>query len=77
MGGGGAEAKTSCIKLPEGFHYDMNSQYPNDMKFNMPTGNPVFSNNTNLNYYNLGFVFARIKTPSKDILPNPFHSKTK
>jgi hypothetical protein len=56
----------------EGYHYDMNSQYPNDMKFNMPTVNPVFSNNTNLNYYNLGFVFARITTPSKDILPNLF-----
>ena len=50
----------------------MNSQYPNAMKFNMPTGNPVFSNNTNLNYYNLGFVFARITPPSKEILPNLF-----
>jgi DNA polymerase type B, organellar and viral len=27
--------------VSEGFHYDMNSQYPNAMKFNMPTGNPV------------------------------------
>ena len=25
-----------------------------------PTGNPVFSNNTDLNYYKLGFVFAKI-----------------
>jgi hypothetical protein len=58
--------------VSKGYHYDMNSQYPNAMKFNMPTGNPVFSNNTNLNYYNLGFVFARITPPSKEILPNLF-----
>jgi hypothetical protein len=29
----------------------------------MTTGNPVFSNNTDLNYYNLVFVFARITPP--------------
>jgi len=56
----------------EGYHYDMNSQYPNAMKCAMPTGNPVFSNNTDLNYYNLGFVFAKITPPSKDILSNLF-----
>ena len=37
-----------------------------------PTGNPVFSNNTDLNYYKLGFVFAKITPPSKEILPNLF-----
>jgi hypothetical protein len=51
--------------VSEGYHYDMNSQYPNAMKLSMPTGNPIFSNNTDLNYYNLGFVFARITPPSK------------
>ena len=58
--------------ISEGYHYDMNSQYPNAMKNIMPTGNPVFSNNTDLNYYNLGFVFAKITPPSKEILPNLF-----
>lgn len=38
----------------------------------MPTGNPVFSNNTDLDYYKLGFVFARITPPSVDVLPNLF-----
>jgi hypothetical protein len=59
-----------CVEM--GYHYDMNSQFPNAMKKSMPTGNPVFSNNTNLNYYKLGFVFAKITPPSKEILPNLF-----
>ena len=53
----------SCIKLPEGYHYDLNSQYPNAMKNPMPTGNPIFSTNKNLDYYKLGFVFAHITPP--------------
>lgn len=59
----------------EGYHYDMNSQYPNAMMYSMPTGNPVFSNNTELSYYNLGFVFAKITPPSKDVLSNLFIQK--
>lgn len=55
-----------------GFHYDMNSQYPFAMKKPMPTGNPVFSNNTDLNFYTLGFVFAKIIPPSEDRLKNLF-----
>lgn len=58
--------------VSSGYHYDMNSQYPNAMIFSMPTGNPVFSNNTNLEYYKLGFVFARITPPSEKVLPNLF-----
>ena len=58
--------------VSEGYHYDMNSQFPYAMKKKMPTGNPVFSNNKNLDYYKLGFVFARITPPSKEILPNLF-----
>lgn len=53
----------------------MNSQFPHAMKFSMPTGNPIFSNNTDLNYYKLGFVFARITPPSKDVLTNLFIHK--
>nr|YP_010833252.1 DNA polymerase [Agaricus bitorquis]YP_010833314.1 DNA polymerase [Agaricus bitorquis]WFG53999.1 DNA polymerase [Agaricus bitorquis]WFG54061.1 DNA polymerase [Agaricus bitorquis] len=40
------------------------------MKYPMPTGNPEFSNNTLLEYYTLGFVFAKITPPSRDGLPN-------
>jgi hypothetical protein len=58
--------------VDNGFHYDMNSQYPYGMKQVMPTGNPVFSNNINLEYYKLGFVFAKITPPSKEVLPNLF-----
>ena len=50
----------------------MNYQYPSAMKNKMPTGNPVFSNNTDLNYNNLGFVLAKITPPSKEVLPNLF-----
>jgi hypothetical protein len=58
--------------VSEGYHYDMNSQFPYAMKNEMPTGNPVFTNNIDLDYYKLGFVFAKITPPTKDILPNLF-----
>jgi len=58
--------------IPDGYHYDMNSQFPTAMKSPMPTGNPVFSNNTDLNYYTLGFVFAKITPPCSEVLPNLF-----
>jgi hypothetical protein len=58
--------------VKDGFHYEMNSQFPNAMLQKMPTGNPVFSNNKDINYYNLGLVFALITPPSKDRLPNLF-----
>lgn len=50
----------------------MNSQYPYAMLQAMPTGNPVFSTNTDLNFYKKGFVFARVTPPSKDTLANLF-----
>jgi hypothetical protein len=58
-----------------GYHYDMNSQYPKAMTNPMPTGNPIFSNNKNLDYYKLGFVFAKITPPSEDVLKNLFIQK--
>jgi hypothetical protein len=64
------EDDNRCVE--KGFHYDMNSQFPFAMKKSMPTGNPVFSNNTNLDYYKLGFVFAKITPPTKDKLLNLF-----
>ncbi len=47
----------------------MNSQYPNAMLNKLPTGNPVFSTNKNLEDY-FGFVYAKLTPPSKDILKN-------
>jgi hypothetical protein len=32
--------------LEEAYHYDLNYQYSNAMKKSMPTGGPIFSNNT-------------------------------
>jgi hypothetical protein len=51
------------------YHYDMNSQYPYAMLNKMPTGDPVFSNNTDLSYY-FGFVYALITPPSENELQN-------
>uniref|UniRef100_A0A896Z6L8 Probable DNA polymerase n=1 Tax=Coniophora puteana TaxID=80637 RepID=A0A896Z6L8_9AGAM len=61
--------------VASGYHYDLNSQYPFAMKNAMPTGNPVFTNNTDINYYNIGFVFAHITPPSEDSLKNLFIQK--
>jgi hypothetical protein len=55
--------------VDEAFHYDMNSQYPKAMLTKMPTGNPVFSTNTNLDQY-FGFVYALIHPPTSDELRN-------
>jgi hypothetical protein len=59
--------KNSLIK--NAYHYDMNSQYPKAMLNKMPTGNPVFSTNTNLSYY-FGFVYAHITPPPREKLKN-------
>lgn len=53
------------------YHYDMNSQFPTAMVNRMPTGNPVFSTNTNLDDY-FGFVYAEITPPRRDELENLF-----
>ena len=58
--------------VKEGYHYDMNSQYPYAMKNMMPTGNPIFTNNKDINYYKLGFVLAKITPPTKEVLTNLF-----
>lgn len=41
---------------------------PNAISGGMPTGDPVFSNNTDLNYYECGFVYAKITPPSESKL---------
>jgi hypothetical protein len=55
------------IPLDEGYHYDLNYQYPNPMKKSMTKAEPIISNNTDLNYYK-GFVFAKIIPPKVDNL---------
>jgi DNA polymerase type B, organellar and viral len=50
-------------------YYDMNSQYPFAMILDMPVGNPVFTNNNNLDEI-FGFVYGKITPTTKEILPN-------
>lgn len=65
----GAYANESKGIVGKGYHYDINSQYPASMLNKMPIGNPVFSTNSNLDYYS-GFVYANISPPSEDKLKN-------
>src|SRR5579859_1697557 len=60
-----------------GFLYDINSQYPFAMTKPMPTGNPIYSNDNNLDNY-FGVVKAKITTPEYmkyPILPVKFNDK--
>lgn len=50
------------LKIKKGHHYDMNAQYPAMMLKPMPTGNPTFSTDNNLNNY-FGFCYADIVPP--------------
>jgi len=50
-------------------YYDMNSQYPFAMLNDMPVGNPIFTNDNNLDDI-FGFVYGKITPPTKEILPN-------
>jgi len=65
----GAYANESKGVVGKAYHYDMNSQYSAAMLNKMPIGNPVFSTNTNLDYYS-GFVYAEIIPPKEEKLKN-------
>ena len=65
----GAFTQSTNGQVERAYHYDMNSQYPYAMLNKMPTGDPVFSTNTNLNYY-FGYVYALIIPPSESELKN-------
>jgi len=56
-------------EVKDSFYYDMNSQYPNAMLNDMPVGNPIFTNDNNLDDI-FGFVYGKITPPTKEILPN-------
>jgi hypothetical protein len=65
----GAYANETKGVVGKSYHYDMNSQYPAAMLNKMPIGNPVFSTNSNLDYYS-GFVYAEIIPPTEERLKN-------
>jgi DNA polymerase type B, organellar and viral len=55
-------------EILRGYHYDMNSQYPNAMLKDMPTGNPILTTEKDLNKL-FGFTYGTITPPSEDQLP--------
>jgi hypothetical protein len=55
--------------IENGFLYDMNSQYPFAMLNDMPVGNPVFVNCTDISNF-FGFAYGLITPPSKERLKN-------
>lgn len=57
-------------EIDNGYYYDINSHYPNCMKEPMPIGNPVYTDNNNLNEL-FGFVRAKVIAPDKSVLKNP------
>jgi len=58
-------------KMNKGYYYDMNSQYPFAMLNDMPIGNPILSNDTNLDNY-FGFVYGEITAPDYERLRVPY-----
>ena len=62
--------------VKNGWHYDMNSQFPAFPLFfamlkDMLTVNPVFTTKNDLMDI-FGFVFAKITPPNESLLPNLF-----
>lgn len=58
-------------KIYNGYHYDINSQYPKAMLNDMPVGDPVLSLETDLSKI-FGFVYGEITAPDENILQIPF-----
>ena len=57
-------------EINQAYHYDMNSQYPNAMLKDMPTGNPVLTSEKDLNKL-FGFSYGLITPPSESELKVP------
>jgi hypothetical protein len=53
----------------DAFGYDMNSEYPYAMLNDMPIGDPVLTDETNIHDF-FGFAFGEITPPSEDVLKN-------
>ena len=67
---GGMMHVRNSKEILSGFHYDMNSQYPNAMLQDMPTGNPVLTSEKDLNKL-FGFTYGLITPPSESELKVP------
>jgi hypothetical protein len=60
--------------IGEAFYYDMNSQYPFAMLNDMPVGEPILSNEKNINNF-FGFAYGEIIPPSESRLKNLYIQK--
>jgi len=67
----GGNVNVFINKIDHGYYYDMNSQYPFAMLNDMPIGNPILSNDTNLDNY-FGFVYGEITAPDYNTLRVPY-----
>ena len=67
----GGNVNVLINKMDKGYYYDMNSQYPFAMLNDMPIGNPILSNDTNLDNY-FGFVYGEITAPDYERLRVPY-----
>lgn len=56
------------------YMYDINSQYPAAMLEDMPIGNPILTNETDINNF-FGFAYGEITPPSKKVLQNLYIQK--
>jgi hypothetical protein len=54
----------------EGYGYDVNSQYPNAMLMDMPVGNPIITQEKDLNKL-FGFTYGKVIPPTKEDLRVP------
>jgi len=67
----GGNVNTFINKMDHGYYYDMNSQYPFAMLNDLPVGNPILSNDTELDNY-FGFVYGEITAPDVNTLRVPY-----
>lgn len=58
-------------EINNAYYYDMISQYPKSMLFDMPVGNPLLSLETDINKI-FGFIYGEITCPDETILKVPF-----
>lgn len=63
----GGRTEIFKTKLDHGYCYDVNSMYPSCMMEKMPLGPAVYVNERNKE--NIGFYFAKVKTPPKMYIP--------
>jgi len=67
----GGNVEVYINKISGGYFYDMNSQYPKAMLFDMLIGNPVLSLEKDINKI-FGFIYGEITCPNESDLKVPF-----